>query len=166
MLRDLFTFHRPPPRIAPLTGDHAEAAAAIHAASFARAWEATELERMLAGKAHVADGAFAGGTSERQAPLIGFLLSRIVIDEAEILTVAVAPDARGTGAGRLLLTHHLDRLQRFGVRAVFLEVEEGNAPALALYRRAGFTEIGRRPGYYPAPDGSRAAALTMRAQLD
>ncbi|MET0429646.1 MAG: ribosomal-protein-alanine acetyltransferase, partial [Microvirga sp.] len=52
-----------------------------------------------------------------------------------------------------------------GARIVFLEVEEGNAPALALYRRLGFREVGRREGYYARPDGTRAAALTMSLDL-
>ena len=47
------------------------------------------------------------------------------------------------------------------MRAVHLEVEEGNRPALALYRRRGFREVGRRQGYYARPDGTRAAAITM-----
>lgn len=167
MFRDLFTFHRAPPHVATLTTGHAVPASAIHAACFARAWDALELERMIASAAHFADGVFAGGIfPEGGAPLLGFALSRIVVDEAEILTVAMTPDARGQGAGRLLLMHHLDRLAQFGARTVFLEVDEGNAAARALYRRAGFVDIGRRPGYYPRLDGSRATAITMRAQLD
>ena len=59
----------------------------------------------------------------------------------------------------------LDALARCGIRLVHLEVEEGNAPALALYRRLGFEEVGRREGYYRKQDGSRVAALTMLKRL-
>jgi ribosomal-protein-alanine N-acetyltransferase len=52
-----------------------------------------------------------------------------------------------------------------GVRAVFLEVEEGNEPALKLYRRAAFRQVGHRPNYYPQPDAKPAAALVLRRDL-
>jgi [ribosomal protein S18]-alanine N-acetyltransferase len=51
------------------------------------------------------------------------------------------------------------------VRKVFLEVDEGNAPALRLYSRAGFEQVGRRPGYYANSEGS-ASALVLRRNLD
>lgn len=162
MFRDLFASRRPAFHVATLTGDHAPAAAAIHAASFARAWGTLELERMIAADTIHADGAFIGSSTA----LLGFALSRLVADEAEILTLAVDAATRGQGAGRALLAAHLDRLARAGARAVFLEVDEGNEPALALYQRAGFAEVGRRPGYYPKPDGATATAITMRAALD
>nr|WP_281369189.1 GNAT family N-acetyltransferase [Microvirga mediterraneensis] len=101
----------------------------------------------------------------RTARPVGFVLSRIVLDEAEIITVAVAPEARGKGHARPLLAHHLDALARRGVARVHLEVEEGNAPAIALYRRAGFQDVGRREGYYRKADGTKAAALTMALSL-
>lgn len=162
MFRDLFGSHRPALHVTELTSEHVPMASAIHAASFARTWGTLELERMIASEAIFADGVFAGGSNT----LLGFALSRLVVDEAEILTIAVSPDARGHGAGRALLTHHLAHLARRGARNVFLEVDEGNEPALALYRHAHFTEIGRRPGYYPKADGSSATAITMRASLD
>ena len=72
-----------------------------------------------------------------------------------------AREARGRGLSRRLLTGHLDGLAATGVLRVHLEVEEGNAPALALYDRLGFRQCGVRPGYYARPDGTRAAALSM-----
>lgn len=162
MFRDLFPTRRPAFHIAELGSEHAEAASAIHAASFARAWGTLELERMIASDTVHADGVFPGAGST----LLGFALSRLAADEAEILTLAVDTGTRGQGAGRALLAAHLDRLARAGARAVFLEVDEGNEPALTLYGRAGFAEIGRRPGYYPKPDGSKATAIAMRASLD
>ena len=88
-----------------------------------------------------------------------------MLDEAEIVTVAIASEARGKGHARLLLAHHLDQLSRRGVAKVHLEVEEGNAPALALYRRLRFRDIGRREGSYRKADGTKAAALTMALDL-
>jgi ribosomal-protein-alanine N-acetyltransferase len=156
-------FHRTPPlgRIAPLGTEHASCLAAIHASAFSRPWDALEFERLLADRAILADGLFLG----RVIDPVGFILSRVVVDEAEILTVAIAPEARGKGHARLLLAQHLDELARLGVRAVHLEVEEGNGPALAVYRHLGFQEVGRRDGYYTKPEGTRAAALTMSRPL-
>lgn len=153
----------PPPsvRIAGLDTQAAARLAVIHAAGFARPWSTLEFERLLGERNVTADGLFLG-----QAPApAGFVLSRTVIDEAEILTVALAAEARGRGHSRLLLAAHFDGLTRAGISHVHLEVEEGNAPALALYRRLEFREIGRRTDYYRRGDDSRAAALTMRLDL-
>ncbi|HEV2604786.1 MAG TPA: GNAT family N-acetyltransferase [Microvirga sp.] len=147
--------------ITPLGSEHAGALADIHAAAFGRAWGSFEFERLLADRNVVADGIFL----PRARDPFGFALSRRVLDEAEILTIAIRPDCRGRGHARPLLQHHLDELARAGVRTVHLEVEEGNAPALALYRRLRFETVGRRAGYYAKPDGSKAAALTMSLKL-
>ena len=80
---------------------------------------------------------------------------------SEILSVAVAPRWRGRGLSRPLLDLHLRRLAGLGVRTVFLEVDEKNAPAGRLYRRAGFYVVGRRQGYY----AGGASALVLRRDL-
>jgi ribosomal-protein-alanine N-acetyltransferase len=135
--------------------------ARIHAEGFARAWDTHDFERMLADPAMVADGAFVG-----QSPVpIGFIMSRRVLDEAEILTIAVARRQQGRGLARQLLATHLARLASIGVTTLFLEVEEGNQPATSLYRAFGFEETGRREAYYTKPDGRRVAALTMKKAL-
>jgi [ribosomal protein S18]-alanine N-acetyltransferase len=98
---------------------------------------------------------------ERDREPSGFVISRRTLDEAEILSLALARTARGRGYSPLLLGCHLENLERLAIARVHLEVEEGNAPAIALYRRAGFVQSGRRPGYYARPDGTSAAALSM-----
>ncbi|TVR06061.1 MAG: GNAT family N-acetyltransferase [Salinarimonadaceae bacterium] len=148
------------PSVAPLETAHSRRLAEIHAEAFARPWRAHDFERLLVERTVIGDGLFFGG---REAQ--GFSLSRVVADEAEILTIAIAPAARGKGHSRILLERHLDALARRGVARVHLEVDEGNAPALALYRRFGFAEVGRREGYFLKADGSRATALTMSAEL-
>ena len=92
-------------------------------------------------------------------------MSRLVAGEAEILSVAVAQRWREHGLAGRLLDQHLRRLPELGVHTIFLEVNEGNAPARALYRRAGFQEAGRRAGYYPDSAGQHAAALVLRCEL-
>jgi ribosomal-protein-alanine N-acetyltransferase len=153
--------HPPAPHVEPVGTDAAARLAAIHASAFPRPWSTLDFERMLGERGIVADGLFLGRATKPS----GFVLSRIVLDEAEIITVAIAPEARGKGHARALLTHHLDALSRRGVARVHLEVEEGNGPAIALYRRAGFRETGRRAGYYHKADGTKASALTMALDL-
>ncbi len=151
----------PAPHVEPLGTEAASRLAAIHASAFARPWSTLDFERLMAERGVIADGLFLG----RAGKPSGFVLSRTVLDEAEILTVAIAPDARGKGHARPLLAHHLNALSRRGVSRVLLEVEEGNDPALALYRRLGFRETGRREGYYQKADGTRVSALTMALSL-
>jgi [ribosomal protein S18]-alanine N-acetyltransferase len=129
----------------------AAAIAGIHAASFQRGWGEDEIHRLMSDRAVFAHRATVGRT------LTGFILSRMAADEAEILSIAVAPAWRGRGHARPLLDLHLRRLAGLGVRALFLEVDEHNAPACALYRRAGFREVGRRQGYYD--NGKNALVL-------
>jgi [ribosomal protein S18]-alanine N-acetyltransferase len=92
-------------------------------------------------------------------------MSRLVEDEAEILPVAVAGRQRGRGLARQLLNLHLRWLAGLGARSVFLEVDEHNDPALRLYHRVGFSEVSRRPNYYPGSGGKAAAALVLRRDL-
>jgi ribosomal-protein-alanine N-acetyltransferase len=148
-------------RIAPLGSEHASTLACIHESAFVRPWSALEFERLLAERHVLGDGLFLG----RNPQPAGFVLSRAVADEAEILSMAMGPEARGRGHGTALLGHHLDELVRAGARTLHLEVEETNAPALAVYRRLGFQEVGRRVGYYAKADGSRATAVTMSRVL-
>ncbi|GGC52044.1 GNAT family N-acetyltransferase [Chelatococcus reniformis] len=145
-------------RLAPVD---AAALASIHAEGFARPWGAADFEQMLTDPAVVADGVRAPG----RVPPAGFVLSRRVLDEAEILTIAVARRCRGRGYGRALLVSHMPRLAALGVRTLHLEVEDGNEPALALYRSLGFGQVGQRGGYYARPDGTTAGALLMARAL-
>lgn len=149
------------PRVARLTPEAAPACARIHAAYFARPWDAPEIERLLRDPATLADAAWDG----RGDKTLGFAISRLVRPEAELLTIATAPSQRGRGVGRALLSAHLARLAAAGAREIFLEVDEANDPARRLYRAFGFVEVGRRPGYYPRKDGSAATALVLRAEL-
>lgn len=149
------------PSVAPLGVAHAPACAAIHAASFAHAWSPTDFESLIADRGVVADGLFLGDPRRPR----GFVLSRAVIDEAEILTIALDPSLRGRGHSRTLLDRHLETLRREGVGRLHLEVDEANAPARRLYARFGFAQVGRREGYYRRADGSRAAALTLSLDL-
>jgi len=117
--------------------------AALHAACFDDAWDAASLRTTLA-----SPGAFAFHDRD------GFVIARVAGDEAEILTLAVAPEARGQGLGRALLNAAIVEAQRRGAGAIFLEVGTDNPAALALYAGLGFANVGSRKGYYGGRDAS------------
>lgn len=161
-LRSLLERKSGPARTGPLDVRQARQVAALHhQGGFARLWEPGECAALLADRAVVTEGVFIGSASEP----CGFVMSRLAADEAEILGIVVAGRRRRSGLGQTLLSAHLAQLAARGTARLFLEVEEGNAPAIRLYRRLGFETVGRREGYYPKPNGSRAAALVMRRDL-
>jgi ribosomal-protein-alanine N-acetyltransferase len=147
-------FARGRPGISEARPADAAAISAVHGRSFRRGWDEDEIRRLLLDRNVVAQRMTLG------TKLIGFIFSRCAADEAEILSVAIAPGWKGRGFSRQLLDLHLRRLAGIGVRSLYLEVGESNMPACRLYRRAGFREVGRRQGYYD--DG---AALVLRRDL-
>jgi ribosomal-protein-alanine N-acetyltransferase len=146
-----------PPRA--LRASDSAACAFLHRASFAHPWSAPEFEALLT------DRACFGEAIEFKSRLAGFVLSRRADDEAEILTIVVDSRLRQRGCGQRLLAAHLSQLSAVGVIKLFLEVDESNEAALALYRRHGFVQVGMRKGYYVKKDGLRANALTLARAL-
>ena len=98
--------------------------------------------------------------AEEDGRAVGFALSRLLMDEAELLLLAVEPEARGHGVGRALIERSAAIAVEKGAHRLLLEVRDGNH-ALNLYRDAGFEEIGRRPDYYRGLDGTTRDALTL-----
>ncbi len=150
---------RAPLIVRPAEMTDARDVAEIHAASFDRPWGLMEFERLLAEEnilTHAA--AHAGGID-------GFVLSRLAADEAEILSIAVNPRRRGEGVAGRLLAAHREALVLNRIRTLFLEVEDGNTSAIALYKRQGFADVSRRDAYYRKADGSAATAIVMRRAL-
>ena len=91
----------------------------------------------------------------------GFAMGRVTLDEAELLTIAVAPDARRKGLGRSLLDQFLAEAATRGAAIVFLEVDSLNTAARALYQARGFTQVGLRRNYYrEGPEPSDALVLS------
>ncbi|MEJ6390652.1 GNAT family N-acetyltransferase [Gymnodinialimonas ulvae] len=132
----------------------AETLAALHAASFPRGWTAAEFDALLA------------NPSYKILPTEhGFALLQILPPEAELISISILPAHRGHGHGRALLSQALDAAQSAGITSVFLDVEATNTAAIALYHAAGFTEFGRRAGYYAATDGTSSDAIQMRLHL-
>lgn len=126
--------------------------ARLHAQCFTRPrpWSAREFASLLGG-----EGVFIRTGAE------GFLIGRVAADEAEVLTLAVAPSARRRGIGRALLSGFEAEALARGAGVAFLEVAADNAAALALYDRAGFRRAGLRRGYF----GAGLDALVLRKRL-
>jgi ribosomal-protein-alanine N-acetyltransferase len=145
--------------VSPAGTRDAEQFAALHAAAFGRGWSAEEFERLLIEHNVVADRAMSG------ARLVGFVISRLAADQAEVLSIAVAASYRGQGLARKLLDVHLRRLALYGVSSVFLEVDERNIPARRLYSGLRFHEVGRRESYYVEAGKEAGTALVLRRDL-
>ena len=132
--------------------------ARIHATAFAgqgRIWPEAEIASMLARPVIHA---------VTQAPH-GFALLQILPPEAEIVTLAIDPAAQGCGHGTALLAAALRHAAEAGARSMFLEVAADNAPARALYARAGFARSGTRRGYYARPGRPPVDALVLSRSL-
>lgn len=149
--------------IEPLRPGDAGHLAELHEEDFARPWSADEFAALL-----VQDTVFGYAVREVGHPKdmpAGFVLARLVADEGEILTLAVSGAARRQGLGWALMDAVLRELHAQRAAALFLEVDETNVAAVALYRRLGFAQVGRRPAYYGHPDAPATAALVMRRDL-
>jgi ribosomal-protein-alanine acetyltransferase len=99
---------------------------------------------------------------ERAGRVVALLHWRNLGEEVEVLDVAVAAEHRRQGNARFLLEEFLRLVQRRRIRVVFLEVRESNVPAIALYRKLGFSTSGRRPNYYQQPD---EAAILLHLKI-
>lgn len=164
MMRLPFVTQRAPDFvIEPLTLADTQAVAELHREDFRRPWSDVEFQSLLS-----QDTVFGyvlrevGNTKRGPA---GFVLARLAAGEGEVLTVAVSRALRGGGLGWKLMDAVLRELHAQRAEALFLEVDQTNVPALALYRRLGFREVGKRPAYYDHAEGRKTGALVMRRDL-
>ena len=129
--------------------------AALHGLAFDEGWPAQAVIDLMGSPGVVALDADGG-----------FILVRTVAGEAEILTLAVAPDARRRGVGRALLRAALEASAEAGAVTMFLEVAADNAAAIALYEEEGFVRAGLRSGYYARAGAPPQDALVLRLSLN
>ena len=144
--------------------DDGETLAEIHGSAFRRGWSGSEFEALL-----LQDGVSALLAEFRNAfgrtMPAGFALYRIVADESELLSIAVAGGCRRRGIARRLMEEMLRRLYRERVASLHLEVEDENLAAIGLYRAFEFESAGARPGYYVQGLAKPRGALVMKRQL-
>ncbi|MEM9496588.1 MAG: GNAT family N-acetyltransferase [Pseudomonadota bacterium] len=134
-----------------------EQMSALHQRAFApfmRGWSVSEF-RALCGDPNV----FAVGDA------VSFALSRVVVDEAELLTLACAPEHRRKGHARACLNALTSEACARGAKRLFLDVAADNVAARTLYAGAGFEKVGRRPGYYARPAGEAVDALLLEKRF-
>lgn len=131
-----------------------EVMAEIYAAAFpkSRAWTAAEFEGFVSDPF-----CFFSILEDR-----GFALGQIIAGEVELLTIALKPEDQGQGLGRKLLNQYHEDARSRGARVALLEVAEDNISAKRLYQKTGYSESGRRKGYYRRTDSSVADAVLMR----
>lgn len=137
--------------------------AVLHREDFVRPWSTPEFADLIDQSPVFGFAARQVGVKQR---LAGFVLARLVAEEAEILSVAVARANRREGLGRELMEAVLRELHAERASHLLLEVDETNVAAIGLYRKLGFAQVGRRPGYYAGTLGKPATgALVMRRDL-
>ena len=144
----------------PLAAKDVAYVAALEAHIHAAPWTPENFrEAMAAG--------YSARVGEREGRVVAYGVLMLAPGEAQLLNLSVVPDARRHGLGSELLAQFLEDARRLGADQVFLEVRESNAPAIALYARAGFKSVARRASYYPAGSdgGPREDALVMRHEL-
>ena len=130
--------------------------ATTHAAAFtqSRPWSETEFADLL-------DSPLTFAVGDARC----FALVRVIVDEAELLTIACHPDHQRQGLARKLMSQWQDEATQRGAETAFLEVAADNAPACDLYSTCGFTVCGNRPGYYRRQTGPAIDAILMRQAL-
>lgn len=135
------------------TLDDMSALLELDAACFARPWGAPAWRTEFEGGAIL----LLAGTPPR-----GFACAVVIAPCCELRRIGVDPSGRGIGVGRSLLIEVITHARRLGCERVQLEVAQGNVAACSLYRAHGFSEVGRRPGYYQDPPD---AALLMDLEI-
>jgi [ribosomal protein S18]-alanine N-acetyltransferase len=154
-----------PPRsdsidIRKVNAEEAESLGHLHALSFDYPWDAESMRKLMG-----MPGVLALAAMSHLGKPLGFLLARAAADEAEILTLAVAPRFRRRGIGSRLLVGAADMLAAAGARRLHIEVSHSNIPAARLYETAGFAVSGSRRNYYARSDGTYEDAVLMSRPL-
>ncbi|OJW50590.1 MAG: hypothetical protein BGO67_05815 [Alphaproteobacteria bacterium 41-28] len=146
-------------RVLPLTLEDCGQAARLHQAAFFKGWKEKDFQEFLK------NPLIYGLKTEENHDLSGFILWREVEDEAEILTLVVAPFHQRKGRGSFLLTSLFEILIKKRIQNLFLEVAEDNHQAQGFYRKHDFSLQSKRPGYYPREGGKLIPAFIFFRKL-
>ncbi len=135
--------------------------AILHGRLFQPAWDEAAITSLLEHPASTSLTAIAGDPKVA----VGFIIGQLAADEAEIISIGVAPDWQRAGLGRMLVEGLARAARRGEAKRLFLEVAADNAAAIGLYSKLGFVEVGRRKGYYERSPGVAIDALVLALAL-
>jgi ribosomal-protein-alanine N-acetyltransferase len=142
-------------KIKPMSAEHVPQVAELEKICFSTPWSeksiASELNNELALWLVAEDG----------GSVVGYVGSQTVFPETDMMNIAVVPQRRREGIAEVLVDALIQELKRIGSNSLTLEVRASNTPAIALYQKMGFHEVGRRPNYYRNP---REDALILRKE--
>jgi ribosomal-protein-alanine N-acetyltransferase len=137
--------------------------AALHKRLFDPPWDEAAVTNLLEHPASTSLVAVAGDAKTKT--VVGFVIGQLAADEAEILSIGVAPDWQHAGLGTMLIEGLSRAAKRGEATKLYLEVAEDNIAAAGLYKSLGFTETGRRKGYYVRADGPAVDAIVLSLRL-
>ena len=141
--------------IIPMTRQHVAQVAVLEKQCFSAPWSedsvAGELDNPLSVWLVCVD----------RGKVLGYVGSQTVLEESDMMNIAVLPEARRAGIGERLILSLIELLKDRGSRSLALEVRASNTPAISLYKKLGFLQVGRRPNYYRGP---REDALILRKE--
>ena len=140
-----------------MKSSHVAQVAQLEKICFSDPWSANSIASELTNKLSFWLVAMEGDT------VAGYIGSQTVMDESDMMNVAVHPDFRRKGIAEALVNGLVEELKRKESRCLTLEVRASNAPAIALYEKLGFVEVGRRKNYYRNP---REDALILRKEWE
>lgn len=141
--------------IIPMTRQHVAQVAALEELCFSAPWS----EASVAGELDNPLSVWL--VCEDQGRVLGYVGSQTVLEESDMMNIAVLPEARRAGIGERLILSLIELLKDRGSRSLALEVRASNTPAISLYKKLGFLQVGRRPNYYRSP---REDALILRKE--
>lgn len=147
--------------IEPARAADAEAVADLHARSFYRGWPREDIAAYLADRDMP-----TLVVCDKARRVVGFAMLRLLGDDAELMTIAVAPKFRGKGVGEALMKACFADLMLTPSRRMILEVAADNPAAIKLYGKLGFAKLSERKGYYARPNGEPATAFVMARPLE
>lgn len=139
-------------RIAPLDHSDLPSIVQLEESAHSHPWPEAQFQQRIQSDSQI----HAAAWNDDQ--LLAYYFASQVVDQAELLNIAVAPKAQGQGLGEQMLQHLLDHLSS-DINEVFLEVRASNAAAIALYEKLGFNQMGVRNNYYPCEKNGREDAL-------
>lgn len=131
----------------------------IHAEAFANYWNPSDFNDFFS-----VSGTHAILAEIDETP-VGMAVLRVAGEQADIITIAVRPQYRRHGLATTMMKQSIEKAVSLGADAMFLDVENGNTAAIALYAALGFTQLSRRKLYYRQKDGTYTDALVMTRKL-